>query len=108
METNKLIVNRILQVHEPSAKRLGLDRLEENRLILAFGRWAEGRRMIEGLEIPQEFAQCVRRTEVPRCFAAKPPGVPDFWTTSRSAGRWAKLGGAVPVLCRCRARQERR
>ena len=42
MVTNKLIVNRILQVHEPSAKGLGLDRLEEDRLILAFGHWAEG------------------------------------------------------------------
>jgi hypothetical protein len=30
MDTNKLIVNRILQVREPSAKRLGLDRLEED------------------------------------------------------------------------------
>jgi len=37
MDNSKLIVNRILQVHEPSAKRLGLDRLEEDRLILAFG-----------------------------------------------------------------------
>jgi hypothetical protein len=36
------MVSRILQVHEPSAKGLGLDRLEEDRLILAFGRWAEG------------------------------------------------------------------
>ena len=42
MENSKLIINRILQVHEPSAMRLGLDRLEEDRLILAFGRWAEG------------------------------------------------------------------
>jgi hypothetical protein len=42
MDTNKLIVNRILQVREPSAKRLGLDRLEEDRVILSFGRWAEG------------------------------------------------------------------
>ena len=42
MDTNHLIVNRVLRVQEPSAKRLGLDRLEEDRLILAFGRWAEG------------------------------------------------------------------
>ena len=42
MDNSQLIVNRILQVHEPSATRLGLDRLEEDRLILAFGRWAEG------------------------------------------------------------------
>ena len=42
MDTNKLIVNRILQVHEPSARRLCLDRLEEDRLVLAFARWAEG------------------------------------------------------------------
>jgi hypothetical protein len=42
METNKLIVNRILQVQEPSAKHLGLDRLEADRLILPFARWAEG------------------------------------------------------------------
>jgi hypothetical protein len=42
MDTNKLIVNSILQVHEPSAKHLGLDRLEQDRLVLALGRWAEG------------------------------------------------------------------
>ena len=42
MDTNKLIVNRILQVREPGARRLGLDRLEEDRLMLAFARWAEG------------------------------------------------------------------
>lgn len=42
MSRNHLIVNRVLRVQEPSAKRLGLDRLEEDRLILAFGRWAEG------------------------------------------------------------------
>ena len=42
MDMNRWMVSRILQVHEPSAKGLGLDRLEEDRLILAFGRWAEG------------------------------------------------------------------
>jgi hypothetical protein len=42
MDTNHLIVNKVLWVQERSAKRLGLDRLEEDRLILAFGRWAEG------------------------------------------------------------------
>ena len=42
MGTEHLIVNRVLRVQEPSAKRLGLDRLEEDRLILAFARWAEG------------------------------------------------------------------
>ena len=42
MGTEHLIVNRVLRVQEPSARRLGLDRLEEDRLILAFGRWAEG------------------------------------------------------------------
>ena len=42
MDANHLIVNRVLRVQEPSAKRLGLDRLEEDRLILAFGQWAEG------------------------------------------------------------------
>jgi hypothetical protein len=42
MEMNHLIVNEVLRVQEPSAKRLGFDRLEEDRLILAFGRWAEG------------------------------------------------------------------
>jgi hypothetical protein len=42
MDTNRWMVSRILQVHEPSGKGLGLDRLEEDRLILAFGRWAEG------------------------------------------------------------------
>ncbi len=42
MESNTLIVSRILQVHEPDARRLGFDRLEEDRLVLAFARWAEG------------------------------------------------------------------
>jgi len=42
MNTNHLIVNKVLQVQEPAAIRLGLDRLEEDKLILAFGRWAEG------------------------------------------------------------------
>jgi hypothetical protein len=42
MDTNRLIVIKVLQVQEPSAKRLGLDRLEEDKLVLAFGRWAEG------------------------------------------------------------------
>lgn len=42
MNANNLIINRILQVQEPTAKRAGLDRLEEDKLILAFGRWAEG------------------------------------------------------------------
>ena len=42
MGTDHLIVNEVLRVHEPSAKRLGMDRLEEDRLILAFARWAEG------------------------------------------------------------------
>jgi hypothetical protein len=42
MGADHLIVNRVLQVQEPSAKRLGLDRLEEDKLILAFARWAEG------------------------------------------------------------------
>lgn len=42
MDTSHLIVNKMLRVQEPSAKRLGLHRLEEDKLILAFGRWAEG------------------------------------------------------------------
>ena len=42
MEDSKLIVNRIFRVHEPSVTRFGLDRLEEDKLILAFGRWTEG------------------------------------------------------------------
>ena len=42
MDTNQLIVNKILAVHEPSATQIGLDRMEEDKLMLAFGRWAEG------------------------------------------------------------------
>jgi len=42
MNTNHLIVTKVLQVQEPTAIRLGLDRLDEDKLILAFGRWAEG------------------------------------------------------------------
>ncbi|MCZ2078355.1 MAG: hypothetical protein LC130_25570 [Bryobacterales bacterium] len=42
MNPNNLVVSRVLQVREPSAKRLGLDRLEEDKLVLAFAIWAEG------------------------------------------------------------------
>ncbi len=42
METNGLVVKKVLEVQEPSARRIGLDRLEEDKLILAFARWAEG------------------------------------------------------------------
>jgi hypothetical protein len=40
---NSLIVNEVLRVHGPDAQRLGLDRLDEDALILGFARWAEGR-----------------------------------------------------------------
>jgi hypothetical protein len=43
VNTKTLIVNEVLQVKDPSARRLGLDRLDEDQLILAFARWAEGR-----------------------------------------------------------------
>ena len=39
---NSLIVNEVLRVQDPDARRLGLDRLDEDALILAFARWAEG------------------------------------------------------------------
>src|SRR5260370_14699060 len=39
---NSLIVNEVLRVHGPDAQRLGLDRLDEDALILGFARWAEG------------------------------------------------------------------
>ena len=42
MDTNHLILNEVLRVQEPSAQQLGLNRLEEDKMILAFGRWAEG------------------------------------------------------------------
>ena len=42
MKTNHLFVNRVLRVQEPDARRLGLDRLDEDKLILAFAQWAEG------------------------------------------------------------------
>jgi hypothetical protein len=37
-----LIINEVLRVQDPDARRLGLDRLDEDALILAFARWAEG------------------------------------------------------------------
>ena len=43
MTTKDLLVNEVLRVEDPTAKRLGLDRLDEDQLILAFTRWAEGR-----------------------------------------------------------------
>ena len=67
MDNSKLIVSRVLQVHEPSATRLGLDRLEEHRLILAFGRWAEGQ-IIEGSLISPDFsATCPEQCNFPGC-----------------------------------------
>jgi hypothetical protein len=39
---NSLIVSEVLRVQDPDAKRLGLDRLDEDALILEFVRWAEG------------------------------------------------------------------
>ena len=42
MTRGGLIVNEVLRVQDPNAKRLGLDRLDEDLLILEFVRWAEG------------------------------------------------------------------
>ncbi len=43
MVPSGLIVNEVLRVQDANAKRLGLDRLDEDKLILEFVRWAEGR-----------------------------------------------------------------
>lgn len=43
MALNGLIVSEVLRVQDREAKHLGLDRLDEDALILAFARWAEGR-----------------------------------------------------------------
>jgi len=42
MTVNGLIVNKVLRIQDPGAKRLGLDRLDEDALVLGFARWAEG------------------------------------------------------------------
>src|SRR5262245_5331446 len=39
---NSLIISEVLHVQSPAAQRLGLDRLDEDALILGFARWAEG------------------------------------------------------------------
>ncbi len=41
MTLSGLLVNEVLRLQDPDAKRLGLDRLDEDKLILAFARWAE-------------------------------------------------------------------
>ncbi len=41
MTGTDLDVNEVLRLQDPDAKRLGLDRLDEDKLILAFARWAE-------------------------------------------------------------------
>ena len=41
MTPSGLVVNEVLRLQDPDAKRLGLDRLDEDKLILAFARWAE-------------------------------------------------------------------
>ena len=42
MTPSGLIVNEVLRVQDSHARRLGLDRLDEDKLILEFARWAEG------------------------------------------------------------------
>jgi len=42
MTPSGLIVNEVLRMQDPNARRLGLDRLDEDQLILEFARWAEG------------------------------------------------------------------
>lgn len=42
MTPSGLIVNEVLRVQDPNARRLGLDRLDEDKLILEFARWTEG------------------------------------------------------------------
>ena len=42
MTPSGLIVNEVLRIQDPNARRLGLDRLDEDKLILEFARWAEG------------------------------------------------------------------
>jgi hypothetical protein len=41
MALNGLVVNEVLRLQDLDAKRLGLDRLDEDELMLAFARWAE-------------------------------------------------------------------
>ena len=41
MTAKGLLVSSVLRVQDPSARRLGLDRLDEDALILDFVRWAE-------------------------------------------------------------------
>lgn len=57
----------------------GLPKLREEHL----------RRMIEGLEIPQQFVQRAQRTESPRCLEAKPGEfrILDYVTVCRQVGR---------------------
>jgi hypothetical protein len=42
MTVNGVTVSEALSLRDPEARRLGLDRLDEDRLILEFVRWAEG------------------------------------------------------------------
>ncbi len=42
MTPSGLIVNEVLRMQDPNARRLGLDRLDEDELILEFARWAQG------------------------------------------------------------------
>lgn len=42
MTVSRLTVSATLSLTDPEARRLGLDRLDEDRLILEFARWAEG------------------------------------------------------------------
>ena len=41
MTTNGLLVKKVLSLRDDDAKTLGLHRLDEDRLILEFARWAE-------------------------------------------------------------------
>src|SRR5262245_40292259 len=42
MTPSDLIVNEVLRVQDPNARRLGLDWLDEDKPILEFARWGEG------------------------------------------------------------------
>jgi hypothetical protein len=65
------------------------------------------RRMIEGKEILQEFAQRARQVEIPKYFEPKPGGIPDFGLRQSPAAGRQKPGGALPFMRRGGSRRER-
>jgi hypothetical protein len=84
MNTNHLVVKRVLRVREPDARRLGLDRLDEDKLIVAFARWAQGqiKKWLDYAKGALRYLSWYRTTRNRGCFTSTTGlGRPSGWWT---------------------------